>query len=49
MAAPRRAPPLMSVLLPRSQAGDFMDVGAIDADIVQLAVLYAESSCNTLQ
>ena len=38
MAAPLRAPPLRSALFPRSQAGDFVNVGAIDADVVQLAV-----------
>jgi hypothetical protein len=38
MAAPGEAPPLMSILFPRSQVGDFVNVGAIDADVVQLAV-----------
>src|SRR5271157_4528561 len=38
MAAPRWAPPLRLFLLPRSQAGDFVNVGAIDADVVQLAI-----------
>ena len=38
MAAPLRAPPLRSVLFLRSQAGDFVNVGAIDADVVQLAI-----------
>ena len=38
MAARRSAPPLRSALFLRRQAGDFVNVGAIDADIVQLAV-----------
>ena len=52
MAAPRRAPPLRSVLFPRSQAGDLVDVGAIDADVVQLAVRIGRKSfalpCSSL-
>src|SRR5271155_4718245 len=37
MAAPR-APPLRLCLFPRSQAGDFVNVGAVDADVLQFAI-----------